>query len=705
MTAETSPFSPLDRFLTGAPAPASTRRGCVEEVAAHLGVAPAGARPAAPTEEGPADVQGAFEAVGLRARAVTLGGDWYRTPLHPLLGYWRDGSPVALLPRGRSFRLVLPGHGTIDRVDAATAAELTGWAWEVTRPLEARRARDLAAHGRRRGDLPLLLAAGLAAAVLGAFLPSAGAIALSAVLGNRTGALGELAVLVGFGLGVYAGLVWLRNLALARLESYAEAVLGPAALDRLLRVRAWRLRDYTAGDLAVRVAGVDAVRQMLGNTTLSAILNLLFGLASLVVVIVLAPLPSLPALALVLGAALLAAWFGTRQLTHDRKVFALYGEASATLLEMLRGLDKIRVAGREERAFGRWLEVFAEQKRHDLAALGWQSAAAGLTAALPGLLYALLLGAPLLFGTPRPGAAGLLALNIALTQFIAAVAQAGRIATAVFGVVPVVDRLLEVVGLEAEPAGDTVPSARRLALRDVGVRAPGGAPLLRGVDLDVGPGEFVGVVGASGAGKSTLVQALLGLVPLAEGEVRFDGRRLDGLDPLSARRSLAAVLQDATATGTDIRGTVAAGRPGIDDAAVWAALDGVGLTEEVRAMPLGLTTPVGAGNRMVSGGQRQRLLVARALAGRPRLLVLDEATSGLDPATEVALLGRLADAGLGRIVVTHRVESLAAADRILVLEAGRPVAVGRYRELLADCPEFARLLDPVGTAAGPEGER
>ncbi|BBA96103.1 putative ABC transporter ATP-binding protein [Actinacidiphila reveromycinica] len=705
MSAAASPLSPLDRFRAGAPVSAAPPRGCVEEVAAHLGAAPAADRSGTRDEEGPADVQGAFEALGLRARVVTLADDWHRTPLHPLLGYWRDGSPVALLPRGRSFRLVLPGHGAIGRVDAATAADLTPWAWEVTRPLEARRARDLAAHGRRRGDLALLLAAGLAAAVLGAFLPSAGALALSAVLGDRTGLLGELAVLAGFGLGVYAGLVWLRNLVLARLESYAEAVLGPAALDRLLRTRAWRLREYTAGDLAVRVAGVDAVRQMLGNTTLSALLNLLFGAASLVVVIVLAPLPSLPALALVLAAAALSGWFGMRQLRHDRRVFALYGEASSTLLEMLRGLDKIRVAGREERAFGRWLEVFAEQKRQDLAAVGWQSAASGLTAALPGLLYALLLGAPLLLGTAYPGAGGLLALNIALTQFIGSVGQAGRIATAVFGVVPVVDRLLEVVGLEAEPAGAAVPPARRLALRGVGVRAPGGAALLRGVDLDVGPGEFVGVVGASGAGKSTLVQALLGLVPLAEGEVRFDGRRLDGLDPVSARRSLAAVLQDATATGTDIRSTVAAGRPGIDDAAVWAALDGVGLTDEVRAMPLGLATPVGAGNRMVSGGQRQRLLVARALAGRPRLLVLDEATSGLDPATEVALLGRLAEAGPGRIVVTHRVESLAAADRILVLEDGLPVAVGRYAELVTGCPAFARLLDPVGAATGREGAR
>jgi ABC-type bacteriocin/lantibiotic exporter with double-glycine peptidase domain len=704
-------LAPLERFssaaqLTTGPA-ADPLDVCCRVLAGHLGV-PAG--DPLPPADGDRDAAGAaagrLEQYGLRARPVRLAGDWRREAVHPLLAFRRDGSPVVLLPAGRrGFRLVSPVTGVGARLDADTAAGLGAWAYEVTAPLPTARLRDVLGHARRRADVYRLVAAGLTAAALGGLLPATGSLALTAVLGHRSGVLRELTVLSAFGLLAYAGLVLLRNLAVARMESYAEAVLGPAVLDRLLRARAWLVGAYPAGDLVTRLAGVDTVRRLLGTATLSAALNLVFGLTGLVVIAVLEPLASVPALGAVVLAALFAVRFGRRQLTCDRTVFTAYGQASATLSEIVRGLDKVRVAGREEHAFRRWLAVFTGQKRADLAAARWQASTAALLAALPALLYALLLVGPHYLGG-RLGAAGLLALNIALSQFVAALAQAGSLTTALYGAVPVVDRILEVVRLEQEPAGAAPGPLSSVRLRGVTVRPPGGADVLHEVDLEVRPGELVGVVGPSGAGKSTLVRVMLGLVPCAAGSVRFDGRDLAELDPVAVRRRLAAVLQDAAAPGRDIRTAVAGGRPGVDDAAVWEALELAGLAEEVRAMPMGLATPVGSGSRLLSGGQRQRMAIARALAGRPGLLVLDEATSGLDSRTETALLDRIAATVPARLVVTHRVETLACADRIVVLDEGRVAATGTYSQLLAGCPLFAALAaeqpDPAA-APGPAG--
>lgn len=706
MTADTvRPFAPLDVFAgTGRTQTPSAHPldDCCRLLAAHLGVPPADPPTAAGQPAVPSDAAAQrLEQHGMRGRPVRLGGEWRRRALHPLLGFWKDGAPVVLLPGGRrGYRLVDPEWGEYPDWDDATAAELAPWAYEVTAPLPSARVRDVLGYARRRGDLLPLVVAGVAAALLGGLLPATGSLALTAVLGHRSGVLRELAVLSGFGLVVYAGLVLLRNLAVARMESYAEAVLGPAILDRLLRARAWLLDGYSAGDLVVRLAGVDTVRRMLGTVTLSAALNLVFGVTSLVVIAVLEPLASIPAVLVVIVVALLTLRCGRRQLHYDRKVFEAYGRASGTLLEIVRGLDKIRVAGREEHAFRRWLSVFADQKRADLSAAGWQSATAGLLGALPALLYALLLVGPHFVGGGL-GPGGLLALNIALSQFVVAVAQAGTLTTALYGAAPVVSRILDVVRLEQEPPGAVPGPPTTVSLHDVTVRVPNGAELLHRVSLTVGEGELVGVVGPSGAGKSTLVRAMLGLLPCADGEVRFDGRDLVGLDAIAVRRSLAAVLQDATTAGSDVRTTVAGGRPAVDDAAVWDALTLAGLAQEVRDMPMGLSTPIGSSSRMVSGGQRQRMLIARALAGRPRLLVLDEATSGLDGPTEKALLDRVAATGVTRVIVTHRVETLRAADRIVVLDAGRVVATGDFATLQAECPVFATLV----RAAEPDGAR
>ena len=199
----------------------------------------------------------------------------------------------------------------------------------------------------------------------------------------------------------------------------------------------------------------------------------------------------------------------------------------------------------------------------------------------------------------------------------------------------------------------------------------------------------VGVTGGIGSGKSTVLRLLLGFETPDEGQVLVDGRALADLDPQVLRSEMGAVTQDAVLLGSSIRTTVAGGRA-LDDDTVWGALERAAVADDVRAMPMQLETLVTQAT--VSGGQQQRLLLARALARSVRLVLLDEATSAMDDLSQAAVMASLDAMEATRVVVAHRLSTVRAADRIVVVEDGRIVQDGTYDELVVRDGLFARLV-------------
>lgn len=191
--------------------------------------------------------------------------------------------------------------------------------------------------------------------------------------------------------------------------------------------------------------------------------------------------------------------------------------------------------------------------------------------------------------------------------------------------------------------------------------------VLTGVDLAAATGECVVIRGPSGAGKSTIAKLLAGQVTPTQGEVT-----IDGLPPTGALNGMAAVLQSDQLIGGSIRDNVLLYRRNIDDAAIMASLRAAAIDEFVRTLPMGLSTQVGEGLGGLSGGQRQRLLIARAVLAHPRLIILDEATSSLEVEVEARILQNLKATGATIVLIAHRPEVWALADRIYELgEGGR----------------------------------
>jgi ABC-type bacteriocin/lantibiotic exporter with double-glycine peptidase domain len=210
------------------------------------------------------------------------------------------------------------------------------------------------------------------------------------------------------------------------------------------------------------------------------------------------------------------------------------------------------------------------------------------------------------------------------------------------------------------------------------------------VSLRADPGEFVAIVGPSGSGKSTLLRLLLGFDSPVDGTIYYDGQDLAGLEITAVRRQLGVVLQNSRMNAGTLFENIS-GNALISMTDAWTAAEMAGLADDIHALPMGMHTFISEGGTNFSGGQRQRLMIARALALKPQLLLFDEATSALDNRTQAIVTDSLDQLGVTRIVIAHRLSTIRSADRIYVIQAGRVMQEGKFEELVEQPGLFSQL--------------
>jgi len=249
-----------------------------------------------------------------------------------------------------------------------------------------------------------------------------------------------------------------------------------------------------------------------------------------------------------------------------------------------------------------------------------------------------------------------------------------------------------------EPAGEVPAEKAGDAVRfdHVGLTYQGaGAPSLSDISFTVKRGQTIGVIGGTGSGKSSLISLIPRFYDATEGSVEIMGRPVRQYPRADLRGRVAVVMQKAQLFGGTIRSNLLWGNQNASEADLWAALETAQAAEFVRSKPLGLDEPVEQGGRNLSGGQKQRLTIARALVGRPDILILDDSASALDYATDAALRKALAalPGALTVFIVSQRAASLQHADQIIVLDDGHMVGLGRHAELLDSCPVYREIYE------------
>ncbi|WP_234426210.1 ATP-binding cassette domain-containing protein, partial [Streptomyces kebangsaanensis] len=354
--------------------------------------------------------------------------------------------------------------------------------------------------------------------------------------------------------------------------------------------------------------------------------------------------------------------------------------------QTLRGLPKLRVAAAENYAYAAWASRFARSRELQQKAGRIKNLTTVLGAVyLPvcTLLMFMLLAGP---ARGSMSAAAFLTFNTSVTMLLTSVTQLTGAFVSMVAALPLLEQIRPV--LDAAPEVRTAstrpgPLSGAIEARRLSFRYGDDGPLvLDDVSFRVRPGEFVAIVGPSGCGKSTLLRLLIGFDRPLSGSVLYDGQDLAALDQSAVRRQCGVVLQHAQPFTGSILDVIRGTEPCTPEEAM-AAAELAGLAEDIGRMPMGLHTIVSGGGA-VSGGQRQRLMIAQALVRRPRILFFDEATSALDNDTQRTVIESTRKLNATRVVIAHRLSTVLDADRVVVMEDGRITQQGPPAELLAD---------------------
>ncbi|MGH3775616.1 MAG: ABC transporter ATP-binding protein [Pseudonocardiaceae bacterium] len=541
--------------------------------------------------------------------------------------------------------------------------------------------------------------------------PALGGLTVDAITRQAPDLL-TVAVLVGLGVIVADWLVMAA-------QTVVAARAGETLLY-LLRVRSFahlqRLGlDYFEREMAGRImtrmtTDVDALSTFLQTGLSTALISILtvFGVATALLLTD----PGLAVVAMFSLPVLIAATVVFRQRSSAAYTQAReqISEVNADLQENVSGVRVAQAFTRERRSAQDFAARSDAYRRTRLRAQRYIATYFPFVAMLSDLAHAAVLGVAasrVAAGTVTPGV--LVAFLLYLGLFFAPVQQLSQVfdnyQQAAVGLRRIRDLLHTPTSVPA-PGADAVPVPARLRgeveLRDVTFCYPGAAqPALAGVSLRIEPGETVALVGATGAGKSTLVKLLARFYDPVAGTVLVDGVDLQRYDPAAFHHRLGVVPQEAHLFRGDVADNISYGAPQASPAEVEAAARRVGALAAVAALPHGFRQPVGERGQGLSAGQRQLLALARAELIEPDLLLLDEATAALDPATESVVLAAadLLAARRTTIVIAHRLATAAKADRIVVLDGGRVVEQGRHPELLAAGGPYSRLW----TAGSPDG--
>lgn len=651
--------------------------------------------------QAPDPVRAIARASGVRVRAVTLEQVRHSTAVEPVLAFRAEaGQPVVLLPRQRGgFQAVDPGDGSKRSADSDYFAGLRPSGYTFYRPLPAGEisVRSLLRSGFRDAGRDVWRMVGLS--MIAGLLSLAVPIATGTILGQfvpegSTSLVIIASIVLVFVSFASTGFLLGRSASLLRLQGRLLLGMQSGLWDRLIALPVQFFTRFTVADLTMRVTGVDAIGQIVASvasTTLLSVVTLVFSLGLLFYYNVALAWLVLAVTAVVVG---ISSVLTVAQIRRLRRMYDAKGAASGVLLQIVQGIDKVRAAAAENRALGAWAGKFADQAAMLLTSERLNAARTALYAALPGLLTLTVFTVV----ANNPGAmttAAFLSFITALGQVASATTQLDLSLGYVLNIVPIFDRMRPILAepVEIQPgASDPGRLSGRVGLSAVTYRYPGmSAPVLRNINLDVAPGEFVAVVGPSGSGKSTLVRLLLGFDHPEEGTVTYDSKDLRTLDSRAVRSQIGVSLQNASVTGADIKSAIIGDWP-LTEQDAWGAAEKVGLADEIRALPMGMHTLLGDNAVTFSGGQRQRLVLASAIARDPRIVILDEATSALDSVTQAQVADSFARLQVTRIVIAHRLSTVRGADRIVVLEAGRVVQMGSYDELAAAPGLFARMV-------------
>ena len=639
---------------------------------------------------------------GIMRRNINLEKGWYKDSIGAVLGTRKDdGSIVAFIPKGLSGYVYFDaptGKWVKLSKKAEALFEDEGICFYKSFPLTKLTVRTLMRYilnTLSTADFVLVILATLAVSLIGLLSPKLNNLLMGTIVESES-------MRLLFGITIFMVCVTIsslliravKTLIMTRINTKMDLSVQAATMMRVLSLPADFFKQYSAGELSSRAQYIQSLCSMLISTVLNTGLTSIFSLIYVSQIFEYAPALVVPSLLIIFTTILFSLITTFYQMKYSKKQMEIAAEESGMSYALITGVQKIKLSGAEKRAYARWSKLYAKQVELTynppmfLRANGAFSSIISLTGAL--VMY---------FMSVQSGVsvADYYAFNTAYGMVSGAFMSLAGIATTIAQFKPILEM--------AKPIMDAVPEVSEgklvidrlsggIELNNVSFRYNENMPLVvDNLSLKIRPGQYVAIVGATGCGKSTLMRIMLGFEKPGKGAVYYDGKDLSGIDLKSLRRKIGVVMQNGKLFQGDIFSNITISAPQLSMDEAWEAAEMAGIAEDIRRMPMGMHTIISEGSGGVSGGQRQRLMIARAIAPKPKILMFDEATSALDNLTQKIVSDSLDKLKCTRIVIAHRLSTIRQCDRIIYLEKGQIVEDGTYDELIAKNGKFAELVE------------
>ncbi|MDE0002882.1 MAG: cysteine peptidase family C39 domain-containing protein [Rhodospirillaceae bacterium] len=544
-----------------------------------------------------------------------------------------------------------------------------------------------------------VIACGLMLTLLTLIIPASLGVFVDDVMEKHGSWGGLVTALLGGGLLVYV-LSLLKNRFLKRLAVRVSVIGYSRGMSRLLRLPVEFFAHRLAGDLTDRVLSTDRIGKNLADQFLVLIFDMAMSAVLLIAMFAYDILLTLIVLSLALLHGILAHFLNALRAVRSQTMRREQGLLIGLGMQMLSHADNLRMTGADDRFFSRW----SGQQARELRARQLYSELGSVNTSLPGLVDALRSAAILGVGGGLVMAGEmtlgmLVGFYILAEMFLVPVRRFLEFAETRQALETDLQRFEDISKTDEDPAfsrrspeSESIPTfngrlqlAGQLELRNVTFGFnKSRPPLIKDFNLVIKPGQRVAVVGPSGSGKSTLARLVSGVYQPWSGEILFDGHLRNQIPEEVLRQSISMVDQEIVLFSASVRDNITLWNPAIPDEILFAATRDARIHEEILLRSQGYATLVEEGGANFSGGQRQRLEIARALVSNPTVLILDEATSALDAATEEYVDDALRRRGVSCLIVAHRLSTVRDCDEIIVLDKGVTAQRGTHEALIAD---------------------
>ncbi|WP_026666288.1 ATP-binding cassette domain-containing protein [Butyrivibrio sp. FC2001] len=638
---------------------------------------------------------------GMMIREVTLREGWRKAASGAMLTTLKgSNTPLALIPAGMSgYKYRDAETGKYVRVTAAREKQIATDAIAFYKPFPVRKLgmRDVISYiwaNIDKGSLYAYLGIFTLIALLGLIVPyiTKSMFADVAVSGNMVALIAISIFMISVSLGrMLFGTI--RDLFLERIALKLDQTVEAATMMRILALPTGFFGNYASGDLSTRINYMNLLVTQLINIGLSTGLTVLLSFIYIIQIFTFTPTLAVPALTVTLLIIIVTVMAVVVSTGINRVQMELAAKESGLAYALIAGIEKIKLSGAERRAFAKWGRAYSEQAvyKYDPPLFVKTSSVLITAISLIGTVIIYMIAIKTQVSIPE-----YYAFDSAFGMVSASFATFSVMVTCVAQIKPILEMVRPIMETVPEVAEDK-PVIERLTgaveVNNVTFRYDeDGPPVLDNLNLKIKPGQYVAITGKTGCGKSTLMRILLGFETPQRGAIYYDGKDIKSIDLKSLRSRIGTVMQNGSLFMGDIYANIVISNPELtlDDA--WEAAELAGMADDIRRMPMGMFTMIAEGAGGISGGQKQRLMIARAIAPKPKILMFDEATSALDNITQKQVSDSLETLKCTRIVIAHRLSTIKNCDRIIVLDGGKIIEDGTYDELMKLNGSFAELV-------------